>query len=132
MKILNRLLAGFLATSIAYTSFVQAAPTLITTEQFAAAEIQRDRTLVKETFLRPELQTKLQEFGVSLEDAQARVAALTDQEVSALARQIETAPPGGTDVLTFVLVIFIVLLITDIMGFTNIFPFVNHGSGKAK
>jgi len=132
MKILNRLLAGFLATSIAFTSLVQAAPTLITTEQVAAEDAQKDRALVNETFLRPQLQAKLREFGVSLQDAQARVAALTDQEISALARQIETAPAGGTDVLTFVLVIFIVLLITDIMGFTTVFPFVKHGSGKAK
>ncbi len=132
MKILNRLLAGLLATSIAFTSFVQAAPTLITTEQVAAGVAQRDRALVNETFRRPELQAKLQEFGVSVQDAQARVAALTDQEISALARQIETAPAGGTDVLAFVLVIFIVLLITDIMGFTTVFPFVKHGSGKAK
>lgn len=132
MKILNRLLAGVLATSIAFTSFAQAAPTLITTEQVAAGDAQKDRALVMEAFQRPELQAKLQEFGVSLTDAQARVAALTDQEVSALARQIETAPAGGTDVLGFVLVIFIVLLITDIMGFTNIFPFVKHGSGQAR
>jgi len=95
-------------------------------------DAQKDRALVNETFLRPQLQAKLREFGVSLQDAQARVAALTDQEISALARQIETAPAGGTDVLTFVLVIFIVLLITDIMGFTTVFPFVKHGSGKAK
>jgi hypothetical protein len=132
MKILNRLLAGFLATSMAFTSFAQAAPPLITTEQVAAEDAQKDRALVMGTFQRPELQARLQEFGVSLENAQARVAALTDQEVSVLARQIETAPAGGTDVLGFVLVIFIVLLITDIMGFTNIFPFVKHGSGTAK
>jgi hypothetical protein len=31
-----------------------------------------------------------------------------------------------------VLVIFIVLLITDIMGFTSVFPFVKHGSGRAR
>jgi hypothetical protein len=132
MKIMSRLVAGFVATSIAFTNFVQAAPMLITTEQVAAADAQKDRALVNETFLRPELQAKLQEFGVSLQDAQARVAALTDQEISALARQIETAPAGGTDVLAFVLVIFIVLLITDIMGFTTVFPFVKHGSGRAK
>ncbi len=132
MKILKRLLVGFLAISISLTSFAQAAPTLITTEQVVAVDAQKDRALLMETFQRPELQAKLQEFGVNLEDAQARVAALTDQEVSALARQIGTAPAGGTDVLGFVLVIFIVLLITDIMGFTSVFPFVKHGSGKAK
>ena len=132
MKILNRLLAGFLATSIAFTSCAQAAPTLITTEQVAAEDAQKDRALVIETFQRPELRAKLQEFGVNIEDAQARVAALTDQEAAALARQIGTAPAGGTDVLGFVLVIFIVLLITDIMGFTSVFPFVKHGSGQAR
>lgn len=129
---MKRFLAVFLILSVAFLGSVQAAPTLITTEQVATEHSQRDRELVMETFQRPELQAKLQEFGVNLEDAQARVAALTDQEVSALARQIGTAPAGGTDVLGFVLVIFIVLLITDIMGFTSVFPFVKHGSGKAK
>jgi hypothetical protein len=131
MTILKRLLAGFLATSIAFTGFAHSAPKLITTEQVAAEDVRKERALVMETLQRPELQAKLQEFGVNLNDAQARVAALTDQEVSALARQIESAPAGGTDVLGFVLVIFIVLLITDIMGFTSVFPFVKHGSGKA-
>ena len=130
---MKRILAAFLILSVAFLGSVQAAPTLITTEQVAAvADVQKDRALVMETFRRPELQAKLQEFGVSFKDAQARVAALTDQEVYALARQIETAPAGGTDVLGFVLVIFIVLLITDIMGFTSVFPFVKHGGGKAK
>ena len=132
MRILNRFLAGILATAVAFTSCAQAAPALITTQQVAAEDARKDRALVMETFQRPELQAKLQEYGISARDAQARVAALTDQEVAALARQIETAPAGGTDVLAFVLVIFIVLLITDIMGFTSVFPFVKHGSGKAK
>jgi hypothetical protein len=123
--------------SVAFLSMAQAVQAvqaeLIATDQVAVvADTARDRALVNETFRRPELQAKLQELGVSLQDAQARVAALTDQEISALARQIETAPAGGTDVLAFVLVIFIVLLITDIMGFTTVFPFVKHGSGKAK
>ncbi|HEV8644407.1 MAG TPA: PA2779 family protein [Burkholderiales bacterium] len=131
MKILNRLLAGLLATSIAFTSFAQEL-TLITTEQVAAEDLQKDRALVMETLQRPDVQEKLRELGVSIEDAQARVAALTDQEVSALSQHVETAPAGGTDALGVVLVVFIVLLITDIMGFTSVFPFVKHGSGKAR
>jgi len=130
---MKKMLAVLLMVSVASLGSVQAAPTLITTEQVAATEdARKDRTLVMDTFQRPELQAKLQESGVSLDDAQARIAALTDQEVSALARQIESAPAGGTDILAFVLIIFIVLLITDIMGFTSVFPFVKHGSGKAK
>ncbi len=134
MQALKKPLACFVAMSVAFLSMAQAVQAeLIATDQVAVvADTARDRALVNETFRRPELQAKLQELGVSLQDAQARVAALTDQEISALARQIETAPAGGTDVLAFVLVIFIVLLITDIMGFTTVFPFVKHGSGKAK
>ncbi len=134
MQALKKLLACFVAMSVAFLSMAQAVQAeLIATDQVAVvADVAKDRALVNETFRRPELQAKLQEFGVSLQDAQARVAALTDQEISALALQIETAPAGGTDVLAFVLVIFIVLLITDIMGFTTVFPFVKHGSGKAK
>ena len=134
MQALKKFLACFIAMSVAFLNMAQAVQAeLIATDQVAVvADTARDRALVNETFRRPELQVKLQEFGVSVQDAQARVAALTDQEISALARQIETAPAGGTDVLAFVLVIFIVLLITDIMGFTTVFPFVKHGSGKAK
>jgi hypothetical protein len=134
MQALKKFLACFVAMSVAFLNMVQAVQAeLIATDQVAVvAGTAKDRVLVNETILRPELQAKLQEFGVSLKDAQARVAALTDQEVSVLARQIETAPAGGTDVLAFVLVIFIVLLITDIMGFTTVFPFVKHGSGRAK
>jgi hypothetical protein len=43
--------------------------------------------------------------------------------VAQLAGQFDSLPAGGTDVLTFILVVFIVLLITDIMGLTHIFPF---------
>lgn len=130
---MKKILAIFLALSVAFVGSVQAAPTLITTEQVAAVEdVQKDRALVVEAFQRPELQAKLQEYGVDLKDAAQRVAALTDEEVSAMARQIENAPAGGTDILGFVLVIFIVLLVTDILGFTQIFPFVKHGSGRAK
>jgi uncharacterized protein DUF6627 len=134
MQALKKFFACFVAMSVAFLNMAQAVQAeLIATDQVAVvAGTAKDRVLVNETILRPELQAKLQEFGVSLKDAQARVAALTDQEVSALARQIETAPAGGTDVLAFVLVIFIVLLITDIMGFTTVFPFVKHGSGRAK
>jgi hypothetical protein len=48
---------------------------------------------------------------------------MTDDEVAQLAGQIDRLPAGGTDILTFILVVFIILLITDIMGVTHIFPF---------
>lgn len=114
---------------------VQAAG-LITTEQIVAAQAARnataDRAFVLETLRRAEVRAKMQELGVDPQAAEERVAALSDEEASILAQRIESAPAGGVSVLGFLLVVFIVLLITDILGYTQIFPFVKHGSGKPR
>ena len=72
---------------------------------------------------RSDVQAQLQANGVSPADVKARVAAMSDDEVAQLAGQIDGLPAGGTDVLGFILVVFVILLITDILGFTHIFPF---------
>jgi hypothetical protein len=128
----KRLLVGFLVVWMALLGQVQAAG-LITTEQIVAArDATADRSFVLETLRRAEVRAKMQELGVDPRAAEERVAALSDEEVSTLAHKIESAPAGGVSVLGFLLVIFIVLLITDILGYTQIFPFVKHGSGKPR
>lgn len=75
---------------------------------------------------RSDVQTQLQAYGVSAEQAKARVAALSDEEVAQVAAQIDSLPAGGDvggALVTAVLVVFLVLLLTDILGFTKIFPF---------
>jgi hypothetical protein len=74
---------------------------------------------------------KLIELGVSPEEAQARIDALDDAELAALATNLESQPAGGSgsaDVAVAFLVItgvvFIVLIITDATGITDIFPWV--------
>ena len=55
-----------------------------------------------------------------------RVASMTDEEASKIAYQIETLPAGGSAVGSLVgaaVFVFIVLLITDILGFTKVFKF---------
>jgi hypothetical protein len=52
-----------------------------------------------------------------------RVAALTEEEARALAERIDALPAGAADVLGVLLVAFIVLLITDILGYTKVFSF---------
>lgn len=67
--------------------------------------------------------------GVTPAEAQARVASLSDDEVNRIAGQIDTLPAGGSvagALIGAALVVFIVLLITDILGFTHVYPFVNH------
>jgi hypothetical protein len=72
---------------------------------------------------RADVRAQLEAQGVKPADVKARVAALTDQEAAQLAGQIEALPAGSADVLGVILVVFLVLLLTDILGFTKIFPF---------
>jgi hypothetical protein len=81
------------------------------------------RVRVQTVLERGDVQAQLQANGVNPADVKARLAAMTDDEVAQLAGQMESLPAGGTDVLGFILVVFIILLITDILGFTKIFPF---------
>ncbi len=60
--------------------------------------------------------------GLDLEQAQARVNALSDAEVAELAGRIDSAPAGG-EVLGLLFSVFVILLVTDILGFTKVFPF---------
>jgi hypothetical protein len=79
---------------------------------------------------RSDVQAALQAHGVRSADVKARMAAMTDDEVAQLAGQIDSLPAGGSDALTIILVVFIVLLITDLLGLTHIFPFTSKSAKK--
>ena len=75
------------------------------------------------TFLqREDIAAAIQAQGVSSQSALARVNAMSDDEVAQLAQRIDQAPAGG-DVLGLVFTVFIILLVTDILGLTKVFPF---------
>jgi hypothetical protein len=63
-------------------------------------------------------------MGVDPQAARERVAALSDAELQAVAGNVQTLPAGGDGILGVAVLIFLVLLFTDIMGYTHIFPFV--------
>ncbi len=128
MKRTTRWTTSLVAACLSFAGFMQAAQaTLVTTEQVAAsvgvhsATAQRD--YVNTTLARADVAAGLQERGVSVEQARARVAALTDDEVAIVAQTLDTAPAGASDVLGVIVTIFVILLITDILGFTKVFPF---------
>ena len=69
----------------------------------------------------------LQAWGVGADEARSRVNAMTPDEIRTLSHKIDQMPAGG-DVLGFIVgaavVTFVVLVITDIMGVTDIFTFI--------
>ncbi len=75
---------------------------------------------------RADVRAALESHGVRPEDAKARVAALSDQEVEQLVAKFDSLPAGGSgfeSLLWFAFLVFLILLITDILGFTKVFPF---------
>ena len=81
------------------------------------------------TFLdREDVVEVLERWDVDPGEAQARAAALTDAEVADLAARIDSMPAGGSSIgiiIGAILLVFFVLLITDLLGLTNVFPFIN-------
>jgi hypothetical protein len=60
--------------------------------------------------------------GIDPVQAKERVAVLTDEEASSMASQLDSAP-AGSGIIGVIVLIFLVLLITDILGFTKVYPF---------
>ena len=120
---LKQTLAALLIVSTAHVGFVQTAQAaMIGTEQVAQARsADAARAQLNEAFARADVQTRLQALGVSASDAGERVAALTDDEALRLAGEIDKAPAGG--IIEVILFVCFVLLVTDILGFTKVFPF---------
>jgi hypothetical protein len=116
VTLLRRLLACLLIVSL------PAQAGLVSTQSVSAAG-SRDRIAV--ILERADVQSRLEAFGVSSADVKARVAAMSDTEVAQLSGQIDSLPAGGdaTGILGLIVLVFLVLLVTDLLGLTHIFPF---------
>jgi len=94
---------------------------------FDAAHVQSARDRIRNLMDREDIQAALINQGIDPQEAQARAEALSDAEAMRLAATIESLPAGGTSALGIVigaiLIVFIILLITDILGYTSVFPF---------
>lgn len=96
---------------------------LIGAEALIAAQSRHDaEQKIRIALARDDVGSGLQKLGVSANEIQDRVRALSDDEVLALSDRLEHAPAGG-DVFGTIGVIFVILVITDLLGFTKIFPF---------
>ncbi|OWW19257.1 PA2779 family protein [Noviherbaspirillum denitrificans] len=121
---LKRFFLCFLITSFTaagFTQSVQAA--MIGTDQVAAAaNAQQNREKVAAALSRPDVAAELEKMGVAKDEAQARVAALSDEEVASLAGRVDSLPAGG-DIVGAIVFVFVLLLVTDILGLTKVYPF---------
>jgi hypothetical protein len=88
----------------------------------AAAQVSGPQQRLLAAFDRAEVQQALVERGVDLDQARLRVAALSDDQARTLLADIDQAP-AGAGILDVIIFVFVVLLVTDILGFTKVYPF---------
>lgn len=81
-----------------------------------------ERAAVNALMARADVQAELARFGVDPALAAERVAALSDAEIASLHQRVQSETAGGS-VVGVIVFIFVLLLITDILGLTKIFPF---------
>lgn len=99
---------------------------IVVTGQVASHEqAGQDRARISAFIDREDVVAQLQKQGVTAGEAKARVYALTDDETHKIAGKLDRLPAGGSfgDILDFLFSIFIILLITDILGVTKVFSF---------
>jgi hypothetical protein len=111
-----------LAASLATASLQSAAyGGVISTQEYLTA-IDREATLerIDAVLAREEVRSRLEQYGVDPVAADARIAALTDQELALLATDLENLPAGG-NIVGVIGIAFIVLLILELVGVIDIF-----------
>ena len=113
-----------LMLSLPYQSALAA---LIGTEDLMGSqEATEARAYITSVLAREDIQKALIARGIDPIEAQARVGTLTDQEAIQFANTMEQLPAGGLIgyLVGLAVLVFLVLLVTDILGFTDVFPFV--------
>lgn len=124
MKSFKHLVSSCLIVAMAATGFPMTAQArIIATEEIAAAGVtSSERDKVRIFLVREDVRHAILAQGVSPLAAAERVQAMSDAEVAQLADRIDQAPAGG-EILGVLFTVFMVLLVTDIMGLTKVFPF---------
>jgi hypothetical protein len=97
---------------------------VISAQQDAAHRAQVDTFLARE-----DVKQIMTQYGVDVVEAQKRVASLSNSELTKIANSMDQLPAAGDGIGSLVgaaVLIFLVLLVTDILGFTHVYPFVNQ------
>tara|TARA_R110002073_G_scaffold262504_1_gene425559 strand:- start:62 stop:436 length:375 start_codon:yes stop_codon:yes gene_type:complete len=91
-----------------------------TSEFLTGYQEQSQRSRIDNLLASEQVQQELQALGVDHADAMARVAALTPTELQQLNQRLDSLP-AGSSLLGLVGAVFVILLILELVGVTNIF-----------
>jgi len=108
-SVLKNMICRFLAIALMMLPFQTGQAKMIGTDQVnPAATVQVDRDVVLNYLNRSQTVNEFQTLGLDAKAASDRVAAMTDDEVSALAGKISAVPAGGDGLVLLILVVFFI------------------------
>jgi len=124
MKIGHRLTSIILSIFLINMSFGTATAGMIGNSAIMAqSEQSTERQAIIEQLQRSEVREQLLSLGVQPEAVERRILQLSDSELTQLNQAIADAP-AGSGVLELVVLLFLVFILTDVLGATDIFPFI--------
>ena len=117
----KKLVALVLASLLVWSGLVSTASGAVVSTRDAHVQMARQGQLaeVNAVLVRAEVRQAMIGMGVDPAQAQLRVASLSDSELAQLHGQLDTLPAGG--ILALIGAVFIVLLILEVTGATDIF-----------
>lgn len=119
--LLKQILAASLAVALVTGTCSSAYAGVITTQQALSAEARAaTEQQVRTALAREDVRKAMQGYGVAPADVDARIASLSDAELLRLQGEVDRLPAGG-DALAVIGIVFLVLLILELVGVTNIF-----------
>ncbi len=131
LKKIMRPVSFFLVFSFLLLSFnvPTAQAKMVGTSAVIAGQQETSQRAQAASFLaREDVKQIMTQYGVDPVEAQKRIDSLSSEELSKVASAMDQLPAGGSAVGAVVgaaLIVFVILLITDILGFTHVFSFVN-------
>jgi len=111
-----------LMISFIFTTYPGASLAGMVGTQSILAPVTRSQQLteIQQVLARDDVRAQLLELGVNPADVDKRINGLTDTELARLSAGMQDLPAGGS-VIWVIGVVFIVLLILDLVGVTNVF-----------
>lgn len=118
----KRVVVMLLSVSIAYAGLVSTASAAVVGTQQALSVDARQAmiTHINSSLQRDDVRQAMIDLGVDPQQAEQRVASLTDQELAELDGKLDQLP-AGSGALAVIGIVFLVLLILDVTGVINIF-----------
>lgn len=120
---LNKIIKTTLAGSLLFVAGHAMADIVSSEQVLASQQFNYNKQQVMSFVNDAAVQNKLVALGVTPAVAQQRIANMTNDELIALNTQLNDMPAGG--IVDTVVTVLVVVAVLDLMGLTDVYPFIN-------